>query len=62
MKHGAGGAARVAGASTGGEGPGRAGQGRGRQGGGGRAGEGRAGGDLHLIKQKYNFLKKFFSL
>jgi hypothetical protein len=36
---------------TGGEGPGGAGQ-----------GEGRAGGDLHLIKQKYNFKKKLFSL
>jgi len=28
----------------------------------GRTREGRAGGDLHLIKQKYNFLKKLFSL
>ncbi len=37
----------------------RAGQGRG---GGGKGGEGRAGGDLHLIKQKYNFFKKLFSL
>ncbi len=48
-----GGAARVAGASRGGQ----HGPGGGCTGG---AGQGRAGGDLHLIKQKYNFKKIIF--
>jgi hypothetical protein len=68
VKHGAVGASR--GGSTGGgdqqRGPAWAegGHGRGRTGWGrgGRGRGGRAGGDLHLIKQKYKFFLKLFSL
>ncbi len=60
VKHGAGGGQQGGptraggGGGTGGEGPGWARQGTG--------GQGRARGDLHLIKQKYNFKKYIFSL